>query len=139
MLLPIVWLLGIFEQCLVALSFGSQNGVCIVTAINMFWFSVITFLALHFFVPVILVLFLYGHMIIRLRSSMGSKDHNTSRTRNDVMEKAKNNVFKTMLLITICYALCYIFNSMYVTLFVRGMIKRLSGKHYFSLLHYTII
>ena len=125
-LLPIVWLLGILEQCLISLSFYSVNGACGFVSMNMVWVSVITFVVVHFFLPVMLVIFLYGHMIIRLRSSMVSTS--VSTRRNDVMEKAKNNVFKTMLLISICYAVCYGFNSIYATLFVRGIINSLSGK-----------
>ena len=133
MLLPIVWWLGIIEQSFVASNFIPKNGACGIGSTsyyeNMIWITSMTFVVLNFFVPVALVTVLYGHMIFRLRSSMNSENDATSTRRNDVMEKAKNNVFKTMLLITICYAICYVFNSSYVTLYLFGIIKSFSGKY----------
>ena len=41
-------------------------------------------------------------------------------------KNAKNNLFKTMLLITICYAVCYVFNSVYSLLIAVGTIDNLS-------------
>ena len=54
MLLPIVWFLGILEQCLVSMSFKPQNGACGFGSPGMFEFTVMTFLILHFFLPVIM-------------------------------------------------------------------------------------
>ena len=57
-LLPFLWFLGILEQCLVSMSFKPQNGACGFDSPGMFEFTVMTFLILHFFLPVTLVLFL---------------------------------------------------------------------------------
>ena len=132
MLLPIIWFLGILEQCLVSMSFKPLNGACGFGSPGMFEFTVMTFLILHFFLPLILVLFLYGHMFVRLRRNVKSGNDSTSSNRSDVMEKARNNVFKTMLLITICYTVCYVFNSIYVLLVTRGILNTFTGK-YFSM------
>ena len=129
MILPIVWILGIVEQTWVCSCFTAEDGACAFNNLEIFGLTVIVYLVLHFFLPVILVLFLYGHMFIRLRSSVKSGNNSTSNNRNEVIEKAKNNVFKTMLLITICYAVCYVFNSVYVTLFYQGVLKIVSGKY----------
>ena len=126
--LPITWILGIAEQTWHSSTLKAENGACAFDDLEMYGITVILYLILHFFLPVILVLFLYGHMFIRLRSSIKSGNDSTSSNRNDVMEKAKNNAFKTMLLITICYSICYVFNSVYVTLVSRGILKTLSGK-----------
>ena len=126
--LPITWILGILEQTWICSCFSAQKGTCAFNDLEMYGITVIAYLVLHFFLPIILVLFLYGHMFIRLKSSVKSGNDSTSSNRNDVMEKAKNNVFKTMLLITVCYAVCYVFNSVYVTLVSRGILKTLSGK-----------
>ena len=67
-------------------------------------------------------------MFARLRSSVKSGNDSTSRNRNDLMEKAKTNVFKTMLLITVCYTICYVFNSIYITLITRGIFDSFSGE-----------
>ena len=87
MQLPIVWVLGVLEQTLMNISACSVNGACGLDTSNMLWLPVDVFVTLHFFLPLTLVIFLYGHMIIRLRSTMGSEDDNPSRRRNDVMEK----------------------------------------------------
>ena len=127
-LLPIIWFLGLLEQCLVSMSFKSENGACAFGSPQMFEFTVMTFLALHFFLPLALVIFLYGHMLISLGKKGTSGNDLTSNNRNELIEKARNNVFKTMLLITICYGICYVFNSIYVLLVTRGILKDFSGK-----------
>ena len=72
-LLPIVWLLGLLEQCFLSSSFKSRNGACDYRSPDMFEVTVITYLILHFFLPVMIVLFLYGHMILTLKSAVNSK------------------------------------------------------------------
>ena len=48
-LLPIVWFLGLLEQCFLCSSFESENGACVFGNPAMFQITVITFLILHFF------------------------------------------------------------------------------------------
>ena len=131
MMLPIVWILGMVEDSMIASTFVSTNGACGVGTtsyhLKMNWFILIAYIVLHFFLPVILVLFLYGHMILLLKTSVKSKGDSTSARRDNIMEKAKNNIFKTMLLITICYAICYAFNCIYIALFLPGIIRNISG------------
>ena len=127
MLLPGVWLLGITEEFTFALNFVPQEGACALGSSSYYlWITLV-----HLFMPVVLVTVLYGHMIFRLKTSMNSKNGVTSARRNDIMQKAKSNVFKTMLLITICYAICYICNSIYVTLYLGGIIQEFSGMNCF--------
>ena len=130
MLLPITWILGILEQIWACSYFRGENGACAFDDIEMIGTALIVYVILHFICPVILVLFLYGHMFIRLRSTVKSGNVSRSSNRNDVMEKAKSNVFKTMLLITICYSICYVFNSVYVILISHGILKAISGKYF---------
>ena len=125
--LPIVWIFGALEQGWVYSGFFAENGTCSLDQ-NIVRLIVIAFIVLHFFLPVILVLFLYGHMFIRLRQNVKSGNDSTSSNRNDLLEKAKNNVFKTMLLITICYAVCLVFNSIDGLLISYGIFKSYSGK-----------
>ena len=110
-----------------SVSYGLENGACVFDSPKMFYFMASTFLIFHFFLPVILVFFLYGHMFLTLRNAVTSG--NTSSNRNDVMEKAKKNVFKTMLFITICYAICYVSNSVYLALIIIGILDNLSGEY----------
>ena len=124
-LLPITWILGILEQLWSCSYFKAEYGACAFDDLEMYGIALIVYVILHFIFPIILVL--YGHMFIRLRKSVKS---GTSSNRNDVVEKAKSNVFKTMLLITICYSICYVFNSIYVILISHGTLKAISGKYF---------
>ena len=130
LLLPIMWLFGISEQCLVSSFFHANNGICSFRPSHRHLFSVtgIISIVFHFFLPLILVVFLYGHMIVRLRKTVQSKQNTSTTNRNNVMDKARKNVFKTMLLITICYAVCYVCNSIYIALFLLGVLKNITGK-----------
>ena len=104
MFLPIVWILGLLEECLLASSFVSADGACNVGPTSYHTkaslVTLILYIIIHFFVPVFLVIILYGHMIIYLRRNVKSKHDVGSEKRDDIMEKAKKNIFKTMLLIT---------------------------------------
>ena len=131
MLLPTVWVLSLIEECFVASSFVSANGACNVGPTSYHTkaslVTLILYIILHFFVPVFLVMILYGHMIIHLRRNVKSKHDVGSEKRDDIMEKAKKNVFKTMLLITVCYAVCYAFNCIYIVFFLQGLVN-LTGR-----------
>ena len=135
-LLPIAWVLGVLEQTWHSSTFKAENGACAFDDLEMYGISVIVYLILHFFFPVILLLFMYGHMFIRLRKSSKTDNDSTTSNRNDVMRKAKNNVFKTMLLITVCYSICYVFNSTYVTLISQGILKAINGKYFLIVLNF---
>ena len=128
MLLPLVWVLGISEGAFACSAFTAVNGACGFGNQLLFDIESMFFIVAHFFLPVILVLFLYGHMFIRLRSSAKAKNDSTSSNRTDLMEKAKKNVFKTMLILTICYVICYVFNSVYITLLMDGTFDYISGE-----------
>ena len=129
--LPIVWVLSLLEECLLASSFVSADGACNVGQTSYHTkaslVTLILYIILHFFLPVLLVMILYGHMIIRLRRNVKSKHDVASEKRDDIMEKAKKNIFKTMLLITVCYAVCYAFNCIYIVFFLQGLVN-LTGK-----------
>ena len=131
-LLSIPWILDLLEQGFGGLAVSGRNGVCTI-GVSSFESKVllligIVFLSAHFFLPVLLVMFLYGHMIIRLRISKRLDDYGTTSRRDDIMEKAKKNIFKTMLIITICYAICFVFNSIYTLLLLTGVEEILDGK-----------
>ena len=109
-------------------AFTAVDGACAFGNQEIFYIECVFFVVVHFFLPVILVLFLYGHIFIRLRSSVKAKIDSTSSNRSDLMEKAKNNAFKTMVLLTICYVICYAFNSIYLILLLEGTFDYISGE-----------
>ena len=130
--LPIVWILGLFEVCLIGSGVVSVDGACNRGSssyhFQVFWLTMNSYIILHFFLPILLVLILYGHMIVHIRKNSDLKRDVGSEKREDIMEKAKKNIFKTMLLITICYAICYAFNSIYIVFFIQGLVVHLTGK-----------
>ena len=131
MYLPIVWVLGILEQSLNGLGLSVRGETCAIGTSSyrakLFVSMGVVFVVAHFFLPVLLVLFLYGHMMIQLRTSKKPNTGVTGANRDDVLDKAQRNVFKTMMIITICYAICYIFNSVYSTLNLLGILETLTG------------
>ena len=72
MFLPIVWFMGLLEQCLISINYEAQDGAFGFVKPELFQVIVISFLILHFFLPVILVIFLYGHIILKLRIAVNS-------------------------------------------------------------------
>ena len=133
-LLPVLWILGLLEQGIGALAVSGRGGVC-TFGVSPFESKVslsigIVFLSAHFFLPVLLVIFLYGHMMIQLHRSTSkrSNDDGITSRRDNIMERAKKNIFKTMLIITICYAICFVFNSVYTAFLLTGVEEILDGK-----------
>ena len=130
LLLPLVWCLGVIEQCLVSICVHTNDGICTIRPSyrQLFVVTGIISIVFHFFLPLLLVVFLYGHMLIRLKSTVQTKQNTSTANRNTVIDKARKNVFKTMLLITLCYAICYVCNSIYITLFLVGRLNNITGK-----------
>ena len=93
MFLPIMWILGIAEVAFACSAFTVVDGTCAFGNQKIFYIEGVIFIVVHFFLPVILVLFLYGHIFIRLRSSVKAKNDSTSSSRSDLIEKAQNNGF----------------------------------------------
>ena len=135
MLLPIVWCSGIVEESLKAINLYPNHGTCYFRLssfhLNLVQFVGIALLVLHFFMPMISIPCLYVHMLSRLNSTNNSKFHSTLSQRNNVMEKAVKNIFKTMLLVTMYYGVCYSFSAVYSTLFLFRTIQSLAGKSCF--------
>ena len=131
MFLPVIWVFTLAEQSCFDASYGVKNGVCDFRSQEILHINVIIYLILQFFLPVMLVLFLYCHMFLRLRSAINPGSDNTSSNRNDVMEKAKKNIFKTMLFITMFYVICYVFNCVYLILVIIGILEHFSGEYLF--------
>ena len=128
MFLPVIWLFTLVEQSGFNASYGVKNGVCDFRSKEILHINVIIYLVLQFFLPIMLVLFLYGYMFLRLKGAVNSESNNTSSNRNDVVEKAKKNIFKTMLFITMFYVICYVFNCVYLILVIIGILEHFSGK-----------
>ena len=54
----------------------------------------------------------------------------TQKTSSDKMAAARKNVFKTLLTVTVCFIICWIWNSVYVLAYLTGANIKMAGKLY---------
>ena len=52
------------------------------------------------------------------------------KTSSDKMAAARKNVFKTLLTVTVCFIICWIWNSVYVLAYLTGANIKMAGKLY---------
>ena len=104
----------------------TPEGFCIYNLIwpNRFWFVFTSVVAagLYFFFPLIFILTLYISIFIHFRkmASSGSLTEGNSKQAK-VMDRAKDNVFKTLLFLSTCFFLCYVWNISFFLLFSLGV------------------
>ena len=137
MFFPILWMLGLLQQVVGAFWKNGRTGICTIGTSafqeKMKLTTIYLFLICQFFLPILLFIFLYGHMIIRVTRSKMSQRDSAGGQRDAVMDKAKKNIFKTMLLLTICYIISFVFNSFYTVLLLLGKANTLAGKFSFPI------
>ena len=98
-------------------------------AIQQFW-GVLTAL-LQYFIPLGVMAFCYGRMIIfiRRRPALGS-------SRSDQkMARASNNILKTLILVCAAFAICWVNNQVYFLMFNIGYPVDFNGTYF----HFTVI
>ena len=70
---------------------------------------------LQFYIPFLVMLIAYGHIFIYLlqktRKPTIGNDSGSSSTRNDKLQKATQNVLKTMCICCVIYFVCWVGNS----------------------------
>ena len=104
----------------------TEDGFCIFNLIwpSRFWFGFASVIVcgLYFFIPFIFILILYLSIFIQLRkrASEGPLGEGNKKQTN-VMDKAKDNVFKTILFLSTCSFLCHVWNSSFFLLFSFGV------------------
>ena len=122
------WLFGpLFNLArLVPTTTITSEGFCIYNLIwpNRFWFVFTSVIAagLYFFFPLIFISTLYISIFIHLRkmASSGSLTEGSNK-QTKVMDRAKDNVFKTLLFLSACFFLCYVWNISFFLLFSLGV------------------
>ena len=87
-----------------------------------FGFASVIVCDLYFFIPFIFILVLYLSIFIQLRKR-ASEGPLVERNKNqtNVMDKAKDNVFKTILFLSTCSFLCHVWNTSFFLLFSLGI------------------
>ena len=56
--------------------------------------------------------------------------HTQQKTSSDKMAAARKNVFKTLLTVTVCFIVCWIWNSVYVLAYLTGANIKMAGRLY---------
>ncbi len=129
-----VWMSGIIEklgfisyptlvvegQCILAAGYGGYVRALIAASINT---------VTQFFLPLFLILLMYCHMVWLLRKrarQVGPSGelqvhqvHN-STSGDTQTERASKNVTKTLIVVTMFFFFCWIWNSIFVLLFLDG-------------------
>ena len=104
----------------------TEDGFCIFNLIwpSRFWFGFVSVIVcgLYFFIPFIFILILYLSIFIQLRkrASEGPLGEG-NKNQTNVMDKAKDNVFKTILFLSTCFFLCHVWNTSFFLLFSLGV------------------
>ena len=104
----------------------TSDGYCIFNLVwpNRFWagFTSVITASLYFFIPFSLILLLYISIMIQLRriATKGPLGEN-NQGQMKVMDKAKDNVLKTILFLSTCFFLCYVWNITFFLLLSLGV------------------
>ncbi len=130
--LVFVWMSGIVEKlgfiaypalvidgkCVSAAGYGSYTRAIIAASINT---------VTQFFLPLTLILLMYCHMVCLLRKKARQVGPTTNEvqltgqtTGNAQMMQASKNVTKTLIIVTMFFFFCWIWNSIFVLLFIDG-------------------
>ena len=140
LVMPFIWAFGIFINTLLQTTTTAVGDVCGIKLneknIYYRWYvMLITSLILTFFLPLIIFIGLNSHIYFTLKrqiskmSEIGKNDNKNSQSKRDEnLEKATRNIFGLMVIMTLCYCMCWGWNTIYVALWLAGIIKYITGK-----------
>ena len=143
-MIVVAWLFGpLFTVSrLIPTSRVTLDGICIQ---NLSWpsplwftFASIIICIITFFFPFFFILSLYFSIFISLRRRAAVKESG-SKQGMETMTKAKENVFKTLVFVTVVFFLCWIWNVSFYFLFSVGVRLDTTAPYYnFSVFMTTI-
>ena len=83
--------------------------------------------SVQFIGPVIILIFCYGRiawtLTRRIDSNLGTSEFSTSEVENKInkkFQKARNNTIKTVLLVGICFIICWVNDEVYLLMYFLG-------------------
>ncbi len=93
----------------------TDEGLCIQSQIwpNSFWnsFTSITICLVYFVIPLLVIVCLYFSIFIFLKRRAKSSSLNEGTDQSEVMNRAKANVLKTMILLSSLFVICWVWNT----------------------------
>lgn len=142
-LLPAVWILGIgFNAAFMIPTAAYQNGSCTVYSE---WPSEFTqkavgvfIVVFQYFIPLGLIAAAYIHIAVVLKSKgmpVQRSSYPQDPRRQEKMVRASRNVVKTLLIVSICFLLCWSPNQIYYLRYNLGYATDFNGGFY----HFTVI
>ena len=143
MMIVVAWLFGpLFTVSrLIPTSRVTPDGICIqnLSWPSPFWFTFASIIIciVTFFFPFFFILSLYFSIFISLRKR--AKDGGGTNQAMGTLTKAKENVFKTLVFVTVVFFLCWIWNISFYFLFSVGVRLNTTAPYYnFSVFMTTI-
>ena len=113
----------------------TSDGICISFQKwpNSFWyrFTAIINVGVVFFFPFLFIMILNISIFVHLRKQVSKGPIGESnRKQSEVMERAKANVLKTLIVLSVCFFLCYVWNVTYFLLFTLGANVSITSSFY---------
>ena len=109
------------------------SGNCLIYA---FWQSVllssvvgIILIFIQFLIPLFILIYCYGRIVWILIRGIDSKLNNTSGGA-DTFQTARNNTTKTLLIVALCFIICWSNNQVYYTMYNLGYQVDWNGVYY---------
>ena len=121
------FLLGFIPQFLLVMPFANFiDGVCILVAFPYEWlryFVPAMVLLWQFFLPLLFILYLYGHMAFKLgkykkASSLQSGVTSADKVRDANLDQAQTNLLQMCVIISISYIVCWSPNILYAGIYL---------------------
>ena len=89
----------------------------------------------EFLFPLVFITYCYGRLFFRLKSRVSSTGRNTTEIDDkggDRNAKARRNVLKTLINVSVCYVICWIWNQLYYAGVGLGVVERSQNSVYVS-------
>ena len=140
--MAMAWVFGVCYQFLMVLpTSGLLNGVCVYLKIwppgkvNVFVGVLTAFV--KYIAPLVIMIYAYGKMIRAIRSKVhpnrpdGLGVHlETNKARENNMQRVSRNILKTLVLVTICFVVCWTGNQVIFLLYNLGVKIDFNGFFY---------
>ena len=145
--IALAWVIGLsFNGAILWPSTKVVNHKCNVLR---FWPSVVAQrvtgllnIAVKFIFPLIILSYCYLHMAIALKTKVQPVVSGTGQTPDASAigasikkDKARRNIFKTLMIVTVCFVVCWVWNQVYFIIFNFGYPLNFTNKFY----HFTVV
>ncbi len=137
--MPFIWAAGIIINALLQTTYSSMMGMCGINladkdVYNRWYTMLVIHIILEFFLPLVIFIGLNTHIYFNLKkqiskmSEIREKENSLGKSRMDEnLGKATRNIFQLMVIMTLCYCICWGFNLTYMALWLAGVVTDITG------------